>query len=86
VVGQGRQGLDRPLPRDGDADLDALLRQVPDARGVDLEVLSAVVHELAGVQGTDDLDRLREHRLPLLQRRPACADHVLVEALTAAET
>ena len=58
MVGEGRQLGDRAVTADGDGDLDRLLGQVPDARGVDLEVLAPEVDQLSGVQLKDNLPSL----------------------------
>jgi hypothetical protein len=68
-------------PSDG-----GLVGHVPQPGRVDLEVVAAVVHQLAGAQLEDDLHRPAQHRLPGLDRRPPVADDVLVEVLAAAET
>ncbi len=58
VVGERRQGLHRPVAGDRDRDPDGVVGQVPDPGRVDLEVLTPVVDQVAGVQLPDDPDGL----------------------------
>src|SRR5579875_1988069 len=68
-----------------DPDLRRRRGHVPQLRGVDPEVPAGVVHVVAAEQLTDDLDRLSEHLVPDVHRRPAGADDVLVEVLAGTE-
>ena len=61
----------RPAPGDGDADRHALVRQVPQPRGLDVEVLAAVVDVAAVEQRADDVHGLGEHLVPHADRGPA---------------
>jgi hypothetical protein len=53
--------------------------------GFDFEMLTLPVDELTGEQLTDDQDGLAQHFLAPGHGRPALADDVFVEVLTAAE-
>ena len=78
--------VDCPLSAHGDADADRNIGQVPQSGRVHLVVVAPPVNQLAAEQRTNDLDRLAQHVLPLGDRRPALADHVLVEVFAAAQT
>ena len=75
----------RLLARDRDPDRDGARRQVPELRRVDPEVLAREVDVPAVEERVDDRQRLLEHLVADVDRRPAAADDVLVEVLPRAE-
>ena len=72
-------------PRYRDADRRGSVRQVPDLRGLDIEVPAAVGHRAARPQRPDDLDGLAEHLVPHRGEGPLPADNVLVQILARPE-
>lgn len=86
VVCRDREFLEGPLARQGDADADRFVGDIPDPRRIDLEVLTPEVDEFAGEQLPDDLDGLGQHVETPFDGRPALADDVFVEVLTAAQS
>ena len=85
VVRERSEGFHRPPPGHRGRDRDGNLRNVPDARRVDLVVVTLPVHDLAGEQFADDLNGLAQHVVAPRDRRPALTDDVLVEVLAAAQ-
>jgi hypothetical protein len=85
-VGHRGEPLDRLRAGHRDTDRRPLLRQVPQLRRIDAEVLALVVEVPAVEQAADDLQGFGEHVVPDVRRRPAAADDVLVEVLTRPET
>ena len=84
VVGQRGELLHRALTGHRRRDGHRNLGHVPDARGVDLEVVTLPVDELAGEQFPDDPDGFGQHLLAARHGRPAVTHNVLVEVLPAA--
>lgn len=85
MVGELGEGFDRTVTGDRRGDVHRRLGQIPQPRGVDLEVLTAPVDDLTGEQFADDLDGFAQHVLATGDRRPPLADYVFVEVLAGAE-
>jgi len=66
----------------------ALVREIPQLGRLDVEMPAAVIDRAVVVleQPAADVDRLAEHLVPDAERRPAHADHVLVQVLAHSET
>ena len=79
----GALGLDRS--RGGDVDRRRGVRQGVEPGAFDVEMLRAVLDDLAGEELLDDLDRLGQPLEPDRRFRPVVADDVLVQRLARAE-
>ncbi len=85
VLGERGERVDRLVSRHRNAQWHGDFGHVPDAGRVHLEVLALPVHQVALQQLPNDPDRLGQHVLAPLDRRPAATHDVLVEILAAAE-
>src|SRR4051794_19897227 len=85
MVRQRREHVDRPLAGYRGGDGDRSLRKIPDTCRIHFVILALPVDELPGEQLANYLDGFLEHLLTPRHRRPASADHVLIEVLAAAQ-
>jgi hypothetical protein len=85
VVAKRREQLDRFLAGHRRADRHRRLRNVPQPRGIDLEVFALPADEFAAEQFADDFDRLAQHLVTAVDGGPAPAHDVFVEVLPGAQ-
>jgi len=86
VIGHRTETLDGLVAGHGQRQGNRVLREIPDPRGLNVEVLPLPAHQIPGKQCTNDAHCLLQHVVPGVDGRPPLADHMLVQALATSQS